>query len=235
MIHACRYMVRQLSRDLMMFVCVLAPILMGIVFSYGIPIVEEVLCEYYRVPSMIQPYYRVFDLILAIMTPVMSCFSCVLVALEEMDTGIAYYYFVTPVGKSGYLMSRIGIPTMLSIVYNMVLILVFGIGDCSIGMAILLSLSGGCVALICSLFVLTFAKNKLEGMALIKLCGILILAIPVVYVIQSPLQYIFAIFPTYWLGRVCRDDAYWCLVPFLVIVLVGIRCFYVKFLKKLRG
>lgn len=72
------------------------------------------------------------------MTPILFSFAGVLVILDEIDCGMAKYYGVTPVGKNGYLASRI---------------------------------SGTLLAIITALFVVAFEKNKIERMALVKLCG----------------------------------------------------------------
>ena len=226
-------MIRELLGDFMMAVCILAPILMGIVFRFFIPVLESVLCSYFQQTQIIEPYYAVFDLMLAVMTPVMFCFAGVLVILEELDSGVAKYYFITPLEKKGYLVSRIGLPVLVAFFYTIVLLILFSLKKTEITSILGYSVSGSFMAIMISMFVVSYAKNKMEGMALVKLSGLLILGIPVVFFVDRPVQYLFAVLPSYWMAKICVSGENWYLVPCMIISTVFICFLNLRFQKRL--
>lgn len=224
---------RELVGDFMMVVCIIAPILMGIAFRFLIPVLENVLCLYFHLPQIIRPYYAVFDLLLAVMTPVMFCFAGVLVILEEIDYGVAKYFFITPLGKKGYLVSRIGIPSFISFFYTILLLTIFSITSTGFTEKIIYA-AGGCImALMISIFVVAYAKNKMEGMALVKLSGLLVLGIPVVFFIKSSVQYFFALLPSYWLAKISTTGEVMYFIPMFLISVVFIYALSRRFQKRL--
>ncbi|MEG2687084.1 MAG: ABC transporter permease, partial [Christensenellaceae bacterium] len=99
----------EIEHNFMLVACIIGPVLMGAVFRFLIPVLEKLLCDDFDLPQVLASYYIIFDLLLVIMTPILLCFAGVLVILEELDSGVAKYYVVTPLGKGGYLLSRIGI------------------------------------------------------------------------------------------------------------------------------
>lgn len=218
--------------DFMLFVCVIAPILMGIAFRVLLAIAEELLCEHFRVSSILTPYYVLFDLLLALMTPIMFSFAGVLFILEEMDNSIAKYLFVTPLGQSGYFASRIGLPTIIAVFYDIVLLIILNSSGLLMPMIIVISIGGGLMAVISSLIIITFAKNKMEGMALIKLVGLLIMGIPGAYFIKGPTQYTMGFSPSFWLAKLNLTKQYIYAIPTVItsgiIILFLVKKFKVK-------
>lgn len=223
----------EISHDFMLIACIVGPILMGIAFRFGIPQLETLLCNYFDVSAILSPYYILLDLLLSIMTPILFCFAGVLVILEEIDCGMARYYGVTPVGKSGYLASRISFPSLLALVYNVILLSIFSLSKISFLFGVLLSISGTLLAIITALFVVAFAHNKIEGMALAKLCGLLIVGVPASYFILKPIRYLFGILPSFWMAEFSATRNYWYF--FVTVILCGfyIAVLYGKFKKKL--
>lgn len=222
-----------ITHDFMMIVCILAPTIMGVAFRFIIPYLESVLCHYFFMNQIIEPYYVIFDLILAIMTPVMFCFSGVLVILEEFDNGTAKYYFVTPVGKSGYLQSRLILPAVFALFYDMLLLMIFTVSKIDALMIVIFSTCGVIMAVICALLVVAYAKNKMEGMALIKLCGILLVGIPVVYFVNGPMQYLFSAFPSFWLAKISITGNYMFVIPTILTSSIIIMGLYDRFTRKI--
>lgn len=223
----------ELLHDFMMVVCIAAPIIMGFAFRFLIPVLESILCEYFSKVEVIAPYYIIFDMLLAIMTPIMFCFAGVLVMLEEFDNSIAKYYFVTPLGKSGYLTSRLFLPSMIAILYDIFLLFVFNSSGIDFLLTVIFSVCGGLMAVICALIVVAYAKNKIEGMAFIKLCGLLIVGIPVAYFVNSPVQYLFSVLPSFWLAKLSITSNYMFVLPTVAISLIIIWMLHNRFEHKL--
>lgn len=223
----------EIKNDFMMAVCIAAPVLMGVAFHFAIPFLEDILCDHFAKAQIIAPYYILFDLLLAIMTPTMFCFAGVLTMLEELDLGITRYYFVTPVGRRGYLTSRLFVPAVLATAYGASMLAVFTVAKIDIALIFAFSICGGLMAMICSLIVVALAKNKIEGMALVKLCGLLVVGLPVAYFVDSPIRYIFGILPSFWMAELCITNNYLFLVPAIIVSSLMVWVTYGSFQKKL--
>ncbi len=219
--------------DYMLVACTLAPIFMGVAFKFGITYLEQFLCDYFELTAILSPYYGIFDLLLAIMTPVMFAFSGVMTMLEELDNGTARYLMVTPLGKKGYIASRIGIISILAVFYDIVMLLVFGISGMNILMQISISVLSAIIGLIISLIVVSFAHNKVEGMALIKLSGVMIAGIPVAYFVTSPIAYLCGIMPSFWLAKLAIEEKYMYLPATLLCSILWLVILYRRFDRKL--
>lgn len=224
--------IQEISHDFMLVACLLAPIFMGFVFKFLLPLLESILCTELAKAFIISPYYLIFDLLLAVMTPIMFAFAGVMTMLTEIDNGTAKYLCVTPLGKQGYLLSRIGIPSIFSFVYAIILLLIFSLTNISFLNVCIISLCCNVLSLITSMIVVSVAKNKLEGMALIKMCGFLILGIPAVYFIPNFVKYFFAILPSYWITEFAKSNNYFYLLPTFFVSLVWIYFFSSKFKRK---
>ncbi len=221
--------ITEIKDDLMMWACLLAPLLIGSVFRFGIPVLEEALCREFAQGAMIAPYYAIFDLVFSIMTPVMFCFAGAMVMLEEIDTGVMKAFFASPIGSGGYLFSRMIGPAILAFVYAFVMLLVFSLTKTSFIFGMAYALGGTCTALISTLLVVAFAKNKMEGMALIKLCGILMLGVPAAYLLPEKTQMFAYILPSYWLTLAAKEHEllHVCVCVLLsgLYILILWRCF----------
>ncbi len=224
-----------ISRDMMMVMCILVPLIMGLAFHFGLPLLEQVICHLFMRESIIQPYYGIFDLLLATMTPTMFCFSGVLVILEEEDKNISKYYYVTPVGRRGYLQSRLLLPAIVAFFYDLILMALFTLTTINLVESLFYALTGFFMALICAMLVVTFAGNKMEGMALIKLTTVTMFGIPAAYFIKGPLQYLFSFLPSYWVGKMSMTHHLSLMVPNLGISLIFIGLLYRQFMKKMKA
>ena len=87
--------------------------------------------------------------------------------------------------------------------------------------------------IITSLLVIAISSNKVEGMAIGKLSGGfgMILFIPLI--IKGPVQYVFSLFPMFWVGKYIRDEL-GVELPLALILFIGwIYCLMKKFRKRI--
>ena len=148
---------KQINSDPMMFAACFTPFVMGALIKFGIPFLERI------TDFSLQAYYPIFDLLLSIMAPVLLCFAFAMITLEEIDDKVSRYFSITPLGKSGYLFTRLGVPSIISAVIAFIVLLLFSLEKLSIGMTICLALLGSVQAIIVSLMIITLSSNKLEG------------------------------------------------------------------------
>ena len=220
---------KQIKSDPMMFAACFTPFVMGALIKFGIPFLERI------TDFSLQTYYPIFDLLLSIMAPVLLCFAFAMITLEEIDDKVSRYFSITPLGKSGYLFTRLGVPSIISAVIAFIVLLLFSLEKLSIGMTICLALLGSVQAIIVSLMIITLSSNKLEGMAVTKLAALTLLGIPAPFFIDSYYQFSVGFLPSFWVGKAIQNNGY---INLLIALLVASIWFYVlisKLLKKLAG
>lgn len=206
---------KQIWADAMLSVLLFVPLLMGLAFRFGVPALEEFLCARTEKAVVLAPHYPVFDLLLAVMTPVMFSAAGALVILDEADSGISRAYMTSPVGRSGYLLSRIGVPTVLATAYCVLVTAVFRLSDLPFARVLLLSLCSGALGVTVALMIPSLAKNRVEGMAVSKLAGLVMLGIPAALLLPAPLKYVGGILPSFWMTELVFDGSNWNAIPAL--------------------
>ena len=226
--------IRQILNDSMLVIVCFASILYAIFFRFAIPQIEILLCQYFDVSAILFPYYLYFDLLLAMLTPFMFCFASAMLMLEEYDVNLSSYLSVTPVGKNGYLFSRIVLPSLIACVVSLVLLMYFSLTHWRMLTLIWVILLSGLSAIIVTMLVFSYSRNKVEGMAIAKLSGIIMLGLPVPFLIHTNLQYVFSPFPSFWIASYVKSGTWWALFFGFVSSAVLILIFYKKFIEKLR-
>lgn len=220
-----RLFVRQIFDDAMLVMVLVAPVLAACAFRFGIPALEQLLVEWLGKP-IIEPWYPLVDLFLAILAPYMLLFASTMVLLEERDEGLAVYLAVTPVGRVGYLSSRLVLPGFVACLFTLVLMSFFSLVPLSFPERLALSLSATLLALVMSLLVYALAGNRIEGMALAKISSFILLGVVLPFVTKSPWRYAAGFLPSFWMGevRICGG-----LLPGMAYLVVSILWLWMLF------
>lgn len=220
---------KQIKSDPMMFAACFTPFVMGALIKFGIPFLERI------TDFSLQTYYPIFDLLLSIMAPVLLCFAFAMITLEEIDDKVSRYFSITPLGKSGYLFTRLGVPSIISAVIAFIVLLLFSLEKLSIGMTICLALLGSVQAIIVSLMIITLSSNKLEGMAVTKLAALTLLGIPAPFFIDSYYQFSVGFLPSFWVAKAMQNEAVLYFSIGLVVALVWYYFLAKRLFRKLAG
>ncbi|MGG3281065.1 hypothetical protein [Paenibacillus solani] len=186
-------------RDPVLTAALIGPLALLLLSRYGFPVASYWLESYY---SFNLEEYRVFSAsFLMIIPPLLIGMLVGLLMLDERDENVIAYYSVTPFMRRGYLVYRLALPTMLSTVLSLLYLCFSGLLFFRMEYLIVLLL----LALEAPLFALllaAFAKNKVEGLALSKIGGLLIIGPVVAYFIPNAWGYLGAGVPTYWPAKV---------------------------------
>ncbi len=217
----------------MLYAVCAAPLLAALFFRFGIPLFETFLCGYFSKSSILSGYYLLFDLFLGVLAPFMFCFASSMVILTERDENMTSYMAVTPVGKKGYIVSRLLFPATISFFTSVILMLCFSLTRWSVLMLLLTCLLTSILSIAVSLLLVSFAHNRVEGMAISKLSGIVMLGLPVPFFLFSNVQYLFSVLPSFWIAKLCKEDQPWFFVPAFLTSLAWISLLYRRFEKKL--
>ncbi len=226
-------LVGEIRADAMLYGILPVPLFMMLAIRYGIPAIETAIFARFGTANVLTPYYLAFDLFAAMLGQVLFAYVTVMVMLTELDEGTARYLCVTPLGRGGYLVSRILIPAACGVPYSIALLAAFSLTGIPLLTNVLLSIMGMGVSVSVVLLVVALARNKVEGMGLIKMTSLLFLGIPAPFFIDAPLQYAAGIFPSYWMTQLgCSSSPLW-LLGFLPVCFVWLLLPYRAFLKRI--
>lgn len=220
---------KQIKSDPMMFAACFTPFVMGALIKFGIPFLERI------TDFSLRAHYPIFDLLLSIMAPVLLCFAFAMITLEEIDDKVSRYFSITPLGKSGYLFTRLGVPSIISAVIAFIVLLLFSLEKLSIGMTICLALLGSVQAIIVSLMIITLSSNKLEGMAVTKLAALTLLGIPAPFFIDSYYQFSVGFLPSFWVAKAMQNETVLYFSIGLMVALVWYYFLTKRLFRKLAG
>lgn len=225
--------IRQIFKDSMLMAICGAVILSAFFIRFGVPVIEEALCGYWGKEAILKDYYLLFDLLLALITPYLLCFASAMMLLTEFDENISGYLAVTPVGKKGYILSRLVFPAAIAFIATVILIEWFSLTGRSLGIAVLVSSLTCTASAAASLLLFSFSHNRVEGMAVGKLSGLLMLGLPVPFFLISKVQYLFSPLPSFWIAKLAFTQNMLFLFPALLSSLIWIWFLYRKFYRKI--
>ncbi|MFD1179485.1 hypothetical protein ACFQ3W_24755 [Paenibacillus puldeungensis] len=211
--------VRQVFKDSMLVAVCLASVLSAIFIRYGVPAIEQVLCDYFQKTAILANYYLLFDLLLSIVTPYMLCFASAMVMLGEYDENLSRYLAVTPLGKRGYVLSRLVFPAAISFLLSVILMQRFSLTAWSFGMLLLTCLLSSLVSISVALLIFAVSHNRVEGMAVAKMAGLIMVGLPIPFFISGDVQYLFAPLPSFWIAKLCLEQE--SLLPFAFAALLS--------------
>lgn len=221
-----------MRRDMMLFAAGLAPVFFGFLFRFAIPYFEGFLTGWFHISAVLSPSYALIDIFYAMLSPSMFCFVSAMVSLEEADEKTAAYLFITPLGKTGYLAARLGVPAAAAFLITVILFPVFKLTPFSPLAVLLFSAVGTLQGVASALLVLTFSANKLEGMAVAKLSTLTVSVAAIPFFIKGNVQYALGWMPSFWIGKAaCRDSLFY-LFPAFALSAVWIGVLLKRYLRK---
>jgi fluoroquinolone transport system permease protein len=196
---------RQTTKDGMVFVMIPAPFLLGFVIKFGLPFVNQLLEK--NLSFSIVPWYSMADAMLVALTPMFLGMVSAFILLEERDEGTGLYYQITPVEGYSYLVARVGFPMLWGFLSSLAAVLLLGISKTPFLDILLAAIISTILGTAIAMMVVSFAENKVEGLAISKLSGIIFIGLFAVWFAPEPYAYFGGILPTYWLGDIMKNGA----------------------------
>jgi fluoroquinolone transport system permease protein len=223
-----------IGRDPMLILCLIAPILLILVATMVFPLASDLSIKF--INFSLEPYFPVGSLFLFPLTAMLLGMVYGFILLDERDGGLISYLAITPMGKSGYLQIRMLMPVMISFLMNIVFLVCTGFLQFLKPVEIIvISFITSFEAPMILLFLAAFADNKVEGMAISKGFGIIMLPMLIDYFFTGSWRWIMALSPAWWIERAIFNEqpVRWfymagaALVHFIIIALL-----YRKFEKR---
>ena len=208
---------RNIMRDSTLSWMVFLPILLAMLLRWGLPALTIRLLVEYDLDLTV--YYPVFlSFFIVILCPVLFGVLIGFLLLDEKDDQTLTALQVTPLSLNGYIAYRVAVPMALSFVLMFVIFPLANLGDLNVSALALTALASAPMAPMFALYLASFATNKVQGFALMKLSGFVLMLPIISYFVTSGWQYAFALVPTYWPMKV-----YWIMqageggvVPFFI-------------------
>ena len=195
---------RNIRRDAMLRWMIFIPFLLAFLFRFLIPWARDAILREFGFD--LQPYYILlmsFGLIES--SPVMFGIVIGFLLLDERDDQTIKALQVTPMTLNSYLGYRILIPMLIGIILTLVAYPLAGMMPLATGKVLSTAVLAAPLAPLYALFLVMIAKNKVQGFALMKASGSLMLIPLIAYFVPSNWQYAFGIMPTYWPAKLYWD------------------------------
>lgn len=186
---------KNILRDPMLLLSMLAPVLLTMAIRYGLPFAQEF--AYLQFTFDLSVYYVFIISFAMTLCPLMIGMLTGFILLDERDENLISYFSITAIGRKGYLLYRLCLPFLLSCLFTFLFLLFAGIIEFQLSfipIILLVSLNAPLI----TLFLGVFADNKVEGLALSKLAGFIVIAPIIAYFVDHPLAYLTGVLPPYW-------------------------------------
>ncbi len=197
---------RLIRRDAMLLLLLIAPWLAGAALGLGLPALSPLLRSAFALD--LSPWYPLADMLTLMLTPMMAGMLSGFLMLDERDEGVGAYYAVTPVGGVRYLVSRLSLPVLWSVAVAPLLMAAFSLSHPALVRVLAIALVGGLCASSSALLLLAFAGNKVEGLAVSKMLGVILLPAVIPFLTASPWAMAAGVFPAYWMGAMLAGPLY---------------------------
>lgn len=219
-------------RDAVMLVLIFAPFLMGLAFWLLVPLLNTWLAG--STGFSITPWYPLADALLMVLTPTLLTMSSAFLLLEECDEGTGAYFQITPAGRVRYLAARIGIPAVWGFVCSVLVAALFGLSAMPQASIFAGALVGTAAGVAVGLMITALAANRVEGLAVSKLSGIVLLGLVGAWLVPAPWRWACGFLPSFWLGELSRGAPLWpALLAGLFVSALWALFFGRRFLRKL--
>ena len=191
--------IQNIRRDPLLKWITIVPVLMALLSRSLLPVILQQASA--LVDFDLLPYYRpLMAYTLLIMTPLLTGMVIGFLLLDQRDDHTLSALQVTPLTLDGYLVYRLVTPSMVSMGVTFIILPVSGLAPLSLVELAGVALSGGLLSCLYALFIAAFAANKVQGFAITKITGSVLLPPLIAYFIPAGWRTVFGIVPTYWPG-----------------------------------
>jgi fluoroquinolone transport system permease protein len=197
--------IRNIRRDSMISWMIFLPVMLALFMRWAVPPITARLMQQYDFDFTI--YYPVLLAYFFVgMCPMIFGALIGFLLLDEKDDKTLTALQVTPLPLNSYILYRVAIPVILTIVLMFIIFPLSNMVIFNPRTILLTAIAAAPMAPMLALFFASFAQNKIQGFALMKLTGIVLLAPVFAYFVTSNWELAFGLLPTYWPLKV-----YWML------------------------
>jgi fluoroquinolone transport system permease protein len=179
---------------------VLLPVLIAVVVRLGFPVLVAAVRRQFDFDLL--PYADLLIGFLIVTLPVLFGMVIGFLLLDQRDDHTLVALQVTPLSLSGYFAYRTGMPMLLSFLAIVITLPFTGLPGLTFQPLLISALVAAPLAPFFALGIASFAENKVQGFALSKASGVLLIPPLVAYFLPGNWQFLLGIVPTYWASKV---------------------------------
>ncbi len=191
---------KNVQRDPMLRWFVFIPLFMIGAMRFLIPWLMDVVLKEFGFD--LHPYGMLIMSLITLATPMMIGIIIGFLLLDQRDDRTLTALQVTPLSLNGYLLYRVLMPMLLAIPMTALVVATSGWATLDPLDILLVSVACAPMAPMYALFYALVAENKVQGFAVSKGSGVIMLPVMVAYFIPSNWQYLLGIAPPYWAIKV---------------------------------
>ena len=195
---------KSVKRDPLLRLFLLVPVFMGLGVRVLLPQLAPLAQDWFGVDMA--AYYPLWMSMIALAVPMIAGGLVGFLLLDNRDDGVLQALRVTPLSLNGYFLYRSLAPLGLGVLSTLLVIPLAGLAPLSFPAALLVALAGAPFGTLTALYLAAFAENKVQGLALLKISGVLLLPPLAAYFLPANWQVLFWLAPSYWPMKV-----YWLL------------------------
>jgi fluoroquinolone transport system permease protein len=205
--------IRGTYRDPLLWMIVLAPVTWTVGVVVLVPMFTEMLSQRYGFDLV--PYYPlVLTAFLQLTSITITGAIAAFLVLDEVDAGTLTALRVTPVPLSTLFVYRAATVMVVTTIYVMATLSFSGILEPGLVPALIpIGLLSGLSAIVTLLLIASVASNKIQGIAMVRVLGMLIAGLPCLpWFIHSGWNLTFGVLPPYWAAKafwVASDHGTW--------------------------
>jgi len=197
--------VRNIRRDSMTSWMIFIPIMLALIMRWGVPPFTAWLIEQHNF-NLVEYYPVILAYLFIGMSPMTFGVVIGFLLVDEKDDRTLSALQVTPLPLGSYIIYRVAIPIILTFVLMFVIFPAANLTPFDLRTILFSAIAAAPMAPMLALILASIAQNKVQGFALMKLMGIVLLAPVLAYFAAPGWELAFGIFPTYWPMKV-----YWLL------------------------
>jgi fluoroquinolone transport system permease protein len=191
---------RNVARDSMLrWMAIFTPAF-GLLFQFAVPPIADMLHQQFRFDLV--AYYPLLMSFLPLVAAGMIGTVVGFLLLDQRDDQTLMALMVTPLSLGDYLRYRLSGLMLLTAVSGAVMVPLAGLSETTALQVVVTAMTAAPLAPIYALFLGTFAANKVQGFALAKAVGVVLVPCIVSYFVTGPWQSAFGVVPHYWALKV---------------------------------
>ena len=190
--------IKFILREPIILILTLSPLFMVIAFKLLIIFLLPLIKTKIPVEIDIEAYILIT---LLLSTPIILGDVMGFLMLDDRDGRMIELYFVTPMGRTGYLKNRLFFCFFFTIIYSIINYIFLGLYILSIPKLLIVTVLLALFAASTGLLFFSLASDKIKGLTYAKGLNILIIFAFTDFFNEAWIRYLGAFFPTYWISR----------------------------------
>lgn len=188
---------RSIGRDPLLRAMAVVPLGLAVAAQWVFPPAVARISALLQV-DLVSPYAQLMAYVLLLLAPIICGIVVGFLLLDQVDDHTLRALQVTPLSLHDYLAYRLITPMLLSLVITLTALPLSGLTQVSGWALLLVTVATAPMAPLLALFLASFAANKVQGLALQKALGVLLVLPAISIYLPTSWRAVVGILPTYW-------------------------------------